>query len=80
MQYILRRGQEAWRGVKGMARGYHGVVLRQIQRVFSRGTVAGMSEEHLLERFVARKDDAAFEAAGEAARPDGLGRLPPDPG
>lgn len=45
-----------------MANGHKGAVLRQIQRIFSLGTVSGMSETQLLERFVAFKDKAAFEA------------------
>src|SRR5215468_10163010 len=45
-----------------MAGGQQGVVLRQIRRVFSVGTVSGMSEDEILERFLERRDEAAFEA------------------
>jgi RNA polymerase sigma factor (sigma-70 family) len=45
-----------------MPSGHHGAVLRQIQRVFGRGSVAGVSEDQLLERALARHDAAAFEA------------------
>ena len=39
-----------------------GAVLHQLERLFSHGTVAGLSEAELLERFVTHRDDAAFEA------------------
>jgi len=45
-----------------MANGSDGAVLRQVNRLFGPGTVAGLSEGDLLERFVARRDEAAFEA------------------
>ncbi len=37
-------------------------MLHQFERLFSHGTVAGLSEAELLERFVTHRDDAAFEA------------------
>ncbi|AGA25705.1 RNA polymerase sigma factor [Singulisphaera acidiphila] len=39
-----------------------GVTIRRIERLFHLGTVAGMSEVQLLERFVLQRDEAAFEA------------------
>ena len=45
-----------------MANGSHASALRQIRRVFDEGTLAGLSEGQLLERFVNRLDEAAFEA------------------
>ena len=45
-----------------MASGQWAVVLRHVGRMFHGGTVAGMSEGQLLERFVARRDEVAFEA------------------
>jgi RNA polymerase sigma factor (sigma-70 family) len=43
--------------------GRHGgAVLRQLDRIFNRGTVAGLTEGQLLERFVAERDEAAFSA------------------
>ncbi len=45
-----------------MASGQFAAVLRQIDRLFTSGSVTGMSEGQLLERFVARRDGAAFEA------------------
>jgi RNA polymerase sigma factor (sigma-70 family) len=49
-------------GVTIMASGGHGAALRQIHRVFDGGTLAGLSEGQLLERFATRLDEAAFEA------------------
>ena len=45
-----------------MADGSDGAVLRQVNRLFGPGTVAGLTEGELLDRFVARRDEAAFEA------------------
>jgi len=45
-----------------MTSGHYGSVLRHINRLFNVGTVTGLSEGQLLERFVARRDEAAFEA------------------
>ncbi|HEV3164736.1 MAG TPA: sigma-70 family RNA polymerase sigma factor [Isosphaeraceae bacterium] len=45
-----------------MASGQYGSVLRQVHRLFTTGTVVGMSEGQLLDRFVADRDEAAFEA------------------
>lgn len=42
--------------------GRRGPVYSQIHRLFGGATIAGMDEERLLERFVARSDEAAFEA------------------
>jgi RNA polymerase sigma factor (sigma-70 family) len=45
-----------------MASGQIAVVYRQIGRLFGSGTVTGLSEGQLLDRFVARRDDEAFRA------------------
>lgn len=45
-----------------MASGQVSAVVRQIERLFTAGSVTGMSEGQLLERFVARRDEAAFAA------------------
>ncbi|WP_422924417.1 RNA polymerase sigma factor [Singulisphaera sp. PoT] len=37
-------------------------VVRQLERLFGAGSVTGMNEGQLLDRFVARRDEAAFEA------------------
>ncbi len=39
-----------------------GIVLRQIDRLFREGTLAGLGDGQLLERYRARRDEAAFEA------------------
>src|SRR5579875_3618395 len=45
-----------------MASGQFAVACRQVGRLFGQGTTAGLGEGQLLDRFVARRDDAAFEA------------------
>src|ERR1700752_418141 len=37
-------------------------VLHQLERLFTPGTVAGLSQWRLLSRYVSRRDEAAFEA------------------
>lgn len=44
-----------------MASNHQGAVVRQIHRVFSAGTLAGMSEAQLLEHFLVGRDQTAFE-------------------
>jgi len=41
---------------------YAGAVLKQLDRLFNQGTVAGLTEGKLLERFVEVRDEAAFAA------------------
>src|SRR5690348_11789174 len=41
-----------------------GDTLRQIGRLFGEGTVAGLSDARILERFLARGDETAFAALG----------------
>ncbi|HEV3121836.1 MAG TPA: RNA polymerase sigma factor, partial [Isosphaeraceae bacterium] len=45
-----------------MAMASEGMILRQLRRLFTQGTVAGLTEGQLLERFVTKRDEAAFEA------------------
>jgi len=45
-----------------MAMGPNGAVIRHVNRLFESGTVAGLSEPELLNRFVNRRDESAFEA------------------
>ena len=59
-----------------MASGYRGTVVGSLGRLFEAGTVAGLGEAQLLERFLAQGDEAAFEVDPAAARADGPGRLP----
>ena len=62
---------------KGPARS----VLREIRTLYTLGTLGGLTDAELLERFLARGgDDAedAFAALVASPRADGPGRLPPD--
>ncbi|AGA31133.1 sigma-70 family RNA polymerase sigma factor [Singulisphaera acidiphila] len=45
-----------------MASAALGTTLRQIHRLLSEGSLAGLSDEQLLTRYVAERDEAAFEA------------------
>ncbi len=45
-----------------MATGQLGAAIRQIERLFRVGSVSGLNEGQLLERFVKRGDEAAFAA------------------
>ena len=45
-----------------MASGTRGMPIRELERLYTTGTVGGLTEGQLLERFVARNDAAAFEA------------------
>ena len=45
-----------------MAGGQLGIALRQLRRLLDDGVVAGLEDEQLLDRFVARGDGSAFEA------------------
>ena len=59
-----------------MASAPMGAVLRQIQRVFGEGTVSGLSDSELLERFLDGRDEAAFSGAGRASWAHGPGNVP----
>src|SRR5580658_3579671 len=48
-----------------MASAPRGAVLRQIQRVFGEGTLSGLSDSQLLEKFLDGRDEAAFTALVE---------------
>jgi RNA polymerase sigma factor (sigma-70 family) len=45
-----------------MARQPYGIVQKQIERLLQRGSLAGLSEWQLLERYATQRDDLAFEA------------------
>ena len=58
-------------------------LVRQIESLFEGGSVAGLSDRQLLERFAARRDAGRrgrLRRAGGPARADGAGRLPAAPG
>jgi RNA polymerase sigma factor (sigma-70 family) len=44
-----------------MVNGRANAALRQVARVFHEGTLAGLSDRQILERFVDRRDETAFE-------------------
>ena len=46
-----------------------GDAVRQFQRLFSVGTISGLTDDELLARFVSQSDDAAFEALLERHGP-----------
>jgi RNA polymerase sigma factor (sigma-70 family) len=59
-----------------------GLILRQFHTLFGRGTLVGMSEDRLLDRFLMHRDEAAFEAIVARHGPMVLGvcrRLLDDP-
>ena len=50
-------------GMRTMMRGqFSGALIQQLDRLFQQGTVAGLSESELLERFARGHDESAFEA------------------
>ena len=62
--------------------GQSGLVATQLERLFGRGTVSGLSEGQLLARFVRERDESAFEAIVTRHGPMVLGicrRLLDDP-
>ena len=60
-----------------MVNGSTNTALRQVARVFQEGTLTGLSDRQMLERFVDSRDEAAFEVLVGTAWADGLQRLPP---
>jgi RNA polymerase sigma factor (sigma-70 family) len=46
-----------------------GIVFRQIDRLFRDGTLGGLEDGQLLERYLARRDESAFEALVDAHGP-----------
>src|SRR5580693_3807252 len=45
-----------------MASARHGAALRHIHRLFDEGTLAGLPDARLLERYVSHRDELAFQA------------------
>src|SRR5579883_2203202 len=61
---LPNRGRSTWRG-EFMASGASGAVARQMDVLWESGSVAGLTDAQLLERFHTRRDpsaEAAFEA------------------
>ena len=50
-----------------------GIVLRQIDRLFREGTLGGLGDGQLLERYLTRRDEAAFETLVDLHGPMVLG-------
>ena len=50
-----------------------GIVLRQLDRLFREGTLGGLGDGQLLERYLTRRDEAAFEALVDLHGPMVLG-------
>jgi RNA polymerase sigma factor (sigma-70 family) len=50
-----------------------GIVLRQIDRLFGEGTLIGLGDGQLLERYLSRRDEDAFEALVDRLGPMVLG-------
>jgi hypothetical protein len=48
-------------------------VVHQLEKLFGHGTVTGLSEEQLLDRFATARDESAFEALVERHGPMVLG-------
>jgi len=45
-----------------MASAHRGAALRRIQQLFEAGTVAGLTDVQLIERFLSTRDEGAFAA------------------
>jgi RNA polymerase sigma factor (sigma-70 family) len=56
-----------------MAIAHQGIVLRQIDRLYREGTLAGLGDGQLLERYLSRRDEVAFEALVDLHGPMVLG-------
>ena len=56
-----------------MANAHQGIVLRQIDRLYREGTLAGLGDGQLLERYLSRRDEVAFEALVDLHGPMVLG-------
>ncbi len=56
-----------------MANAHQGIVLRQIDRLYREGTLAGLGDGQLLERYLVARDEAAFEALVDLHGPMVLG-------
>src|SRR4029077_15653109 len=56
-----------------MAGADRGILLRQIDRLFRDGTLVGLEDRQLLERYLTRRDEAAFAALVDRHGPMVLG-------
>ncbi len=60
-------------GDKGMPKEFGGIALKQIQHLFETGTVIGLSDRQLLQRFALNRDEVAFTALVDRHGPMVLG-------
>ena len=56
-----------------MASVGRGIVLRQLDRLFGEGTLTGLGDGQLLERYLTHRDEDAFEALVDLHGPMVLG-------
>src|SRR6516165_6039924 len=56
-----------------MALGNRGILFQQIDRLYQEGTLAGLGDGQLLERYLTRRDEAAFETLVNVHGPMVLG-------
>ena len=59
-----------------MTSANRGILFQQIDRLYREGTLSGLGDSQLLERYVNRRDEAAFRGAGRSAWADGSEPLP----
>ncbi len=60
-QYLGEGSSKGRRG-QAMASGTIGALGRQLERLFTTGVIAGLTEDQLLDRFITGRDEAAFAA------------------
>src|SRR5262249_44738550 len=63
------QSDRTWPGGRPMAGKQLGAAMRQFQRLFDAGAVAGLPDDQLLNPFVSHREDAAFEALVERHGP-----------
>lgn len=59
---VIREMTHTTNGAELMPRGNDRAVTHHLHRLFTHGSVAGLSSEQLLERFLSRRDESAFAA------------------
>jgi RNA polymerase sigma factor (sigma-70 family) len=62
IRVVTRKRRRRGRSLNVMANAAFRPVLQQVERIFGPGTVIGLTDDQLLERFAARRDEVAFEA------------------
>jgi hypothetical protein len=59
---LIRSRRRQFRSSEKLPSVNRGAVVEAIQRLFDQGTVVALGEKQLLDRFIARGDESAFEA------------------